>query len=110
RSWGEKNKDALVRYVRGLASSYRFMRDPNNRDEVVRMAVETTGSSESIVHQNLALYFDPDRGVVPKQGELDVKGLRQIIQFMAEAGDVRPPLPPPERFIDLQYLKAAGLQ
>lgn len=28
RSWGEKNKDALVRYVRGLASAYRFIRDP----------------------------------------------------------------------------------
>jgi ABC-type nitrate/sulfonate/bicarbonate transport system substrate-binding protein len=110
KSWGEKNKEALVRYVRGLASSYRFMRDPNHRDEVVRMAVETTGSSEEIAHQTLALYFDPDRGVVPKQAELDVKGLGQVIQFMAEAGELKPPLPSPERFVDLQYLKAAGLQ
>ena len=110
KSWGEKNKDALVRYVRGLASSYRFMRDPNHRDEVVRMAIEVTGSSEEIARQTLALYFDPDRGVVPKQAELDVKGLGQVIQFMAEAGELKPPLPPPERFIDLQYLRAAGLQ
>jgi hypothetical protein len=29
---------------------------------------------------------------------------------MAEAGELKPPLPPPERFIDLQYLRAAGLQ
>ena len=94
KSWGEKNKDALVRYVRGLASSYRFMHNPNNRDEVVRMAVETTGSSEEIVRQTLALYFDPDRGVVPKQAELDVKGMGQVIQFMAEAGELKPPLPP----------------
>lgn len=46
--WGEKNKNSLVRYVRGLAFSYRFMRDPNSRDEVVRMAIATTGSSEEI--------------------------------------------------------------
>jgi ABC-type nitrate/sulfonate/bicarbonate transport system substrate-binding protein len=110
KSWGEKNKDALVRYVRGLASSYRFMRDPNNRDEVVRMAIAVTGSSEEIARQTLALYFDPDRGVVPKQAELDIKGMGQVIQFMAEAGELKPPLPPPERFIDLQYLRAAGLQ
>jgi ABC-type nitrate/sulfonate/bicarbonate transport system substrate-binding protein len=110
KSWGEKNKDALVRYVRGLASSYRFMRDPYHRDEVVRMAVEVTGSSEEIARQTLTLYFDPDRGVVPKQAELDVKGLAQVIQFMAEAGELKTPLPPPERFIDLQYLRAAGLQ
>jgi ABC-type nitrate/sulfonate/bicarbonate transport system substrate-binding protein len=110
KSWGEKNKDALVRYVRGLASSYRLMRDSNHRDEVVRIAVETTGSSEEIARQILSLYFEPDRGVVPKQAELDVKGLGQVIQFMAEAGELKPPLPSPERFIDLQYLKAAGLQ
>src|SRR5437870_12190887 len=109
KSWGENNKEALVRYVRGLASSYRFMRDPNNRDEVVRMAIETTGSSEDIVRQTLGLYFEPDRGVVPRQAELDVKGLGQVIQFMAEAGELKSPLPAPERFIDLQYLRAAGL-
>jgi ABC-type nitrate/sulfonate/bicarbonate transport system substrate-binding protein len=110
KSWGEKNRDALVRYVRGLASAFRFMRDPMNRDEVVRMAIDTTGSSEEIIRQTLALYFEPDRGVVPKQAELDVKGLGQVIQFMAEAGELKPPLPMPDRFVDLQYLKAAGLQ
>jgi ABC-type nitrate/sulfonate/bicarbonate transport system substrate-binding protein len=110
RSWGEKNKDALVRYVRALASAYRYMRDPANRDEVVRVVIDSTGSTEEIARQTLALYFDPDRGVVPKQGEIDVKGFAQVIQVMAEAGELAPPVPQAERFIDLQYLKAAGLQ
>jgi ABC-type nitrate/sulfonate/bicarbonate transport system substrate-binding protein len=110
RSWGEKNKDALVRYVRGLAAAYRFMRDPGNRDELVRIILDTTSSSEQIARQTLALYFEPDRGVVPKQGEIDMKGLGQVIQFMAEAGELKSPIPAPERFVDLQYLRAAGLQ
>jgi ABC-type nitrate/sulfonate/bicarbonate transport system substrate-binding protein len=110
KSWGEKNKDVLVRYVRGLASAFRFMHDPKNRDEVVRIMIEATGSSEDIARQTLSLYFDPDRGVVPRQAELDVKGLGQVIQFMAEAGELKPPLPAADRFVDLQYLKAAGLQ
>ena len=110
RSWGEKNKDALVRYVRALAAAYRFMRSPANRDEVVRIILDTTGSSEEIARETLALYFEPDRGVVPKQGEIDLKGLGQVIQFMADAGELKPPLPDPNRFVDLQYLRAAGLQ
>ena len=110
RSWGEKNKDALVRYVRALAASYRYMRQPANRDDVVRVAVDTTGSPEEIIRQTLALYFEPDRGVVPKQGEIDVKGFNEVIRVMGEAGELKPPLPSAERFIDLQYLKAAGLQ
>src|SRR5713226_1987965 len=110
RSWGEKNKDSLVRYVRGLASAYRFMRDPASREEVVKIILDTTGSTEDIARQTLALYFEPDRGVVPKQGEVDLKGLGQVIQFMSEAGEIKAPLPSAERFVDLQYLRAAGIQ
>ena len=110
RPWAEKNKDALVRYARALAAAYRYMREPAHREEVVAIVVDTTGSSAEIARQTLALYFDPDRGVVPKQGEIDVAGFNQVIQVMAEAGELKAPLPPAERFIDLQYLKAAGLQ
>src|SRR6185503_14131017 len=110
RSWAQKNKDPLVRYVRSLASSFRYLRDPANRDEIVRLVVETTGSPEDIARQTLSLYFEPDRGVVPKQGEIDVRGFAQVIQVMHEAGELKAPLPPVERFIDLQYLKAAGIQ
>lgn len=110
RSWGEKNQDSLTRYVRALAAAYRYLREPANRAEVVGLVVKTTGSSEEIARQTLALYFDPDRGAVPKQGEIDVQGFAQVIQVMAEAGELTPPLPQTERFIDLRDLKAAGLQ
>ena len=106
----KKNKDALVRYVRALASSFRFMRDPANRDEVVRIIVDTTGSTEDIARQTLQLYFEPERGVIPRQGEIDVKGFTQVIQTMGEVGELKAPLPSVGRFFDLQYLKAAGLQ
>jgi ABC-type nitrate/sulfonate/bicarbonate transport system substrate-binding protein len=109
KSWAEKNRDALVGYVRGLAAAFRFMRDPANREEVVKMVIDTTGSSEAIARQTLSLYFDPDRGVVPKQAEIDMKGFNQVIQLMAEAGELHPPLPTIDRFVDLQYLRAAGV-
>ncbi len=38
-----------------------------------------------------------------------MKGFNQVIQVMAEAGEVNQPLPAAERFVDLQYLRAAGL-
>ena len=110
RSWAEKNKDSLVRYARAMAASFQYMRDPVNRDEVVRIVTETTGSSEQIARQTLSLYFDPDRGVIPKRGEIDVKGFGEVIRIMGEVGELKPPLPAVERFIDLQYLKAAGIQ
>jgi hypothetical protein len=47
--------------------------------------------------------------VAPKQDEIDINGVIQIIQVMAEAEQLVPPLPQAGCFIDLQYLKAAGL-
>ena len=86
------------------------MRDPANRDEVVKTMVAVTGATEDIARQTLALYFEPDRGVIPKQGEIEHPDSAQVIAFMGEGGMLQPPLPGPERFVDLQYLKAAGVE
>jgi ABC-type nitrate/sulfonate/bicarbonate transport system substrate-binding protein len=110
RPWAEKHKEALVRYVRGLGEAFKFIRDPGKREKVIRTIVETTGSTEAIAKQTLRLFFEPERGVLPKQAEINLKGLEQVIAFMAEAGNLKPPLPPAERFVDLQYLHAAGVK
>ena len=110
RSWAEANKDAVLRYVRALASSFKFIRDRANRKAVAKTIVETTGSSATIAEQTLALYFEPERNVLPRQGELNPNGLTQVIAVMAEAGTIKATLPEAKRFVDLQYLEAAGLQ
>ena len=110
RSWAEANKDAVLRYVRALASSFKFIRDRANRKAVAKTIVETTGSSATIAEQTLALYFEPERNVLPRQGELNLNGLTQVIAFMGEAGTIKATLPVAKRFVDLQYLEAAGLQ
>ena len=110
RSWANAHKDAIVRYVRGLASAFRFIRDPAKRKAVVKTIVETTGSSAEIAEQTLALFFEPERKVLPKQGEIDLRGLTQAIALMGEAGTLKEPLPAPERFVDLHYLQMAGIK
>ena len=110
RSFAEANKDAMVRYVRALAGAFKFIREPENRDSVVRTIVATAGASEDIARQTMALFFEPERGVLPKHGEINLNGFAQVIAMMGEAGALKQPLPSPERFVDLQYLRAAGLQ
>jgi len=110
RSWAAAHKDVLVRFVRAIASSFRFIRDPANRAEVIKAMVAVTGATEDIAGQTLALYLEPDRGVMPKQAEFSIAGLAQVIAFMGDGGMLAQPLPPPERFVDPQYLKAAGAE
>ena len=110
RSWAQAHKEAVVRYVRALATAFRFIRDPAKRNAVIATIVETTGSTEAIAKQTLTLYFEPERKVLPQQGEIDIKALTQVIAFMGEAEKIKGPLPPAERFVDLQYLRAAGIK
>jgi ABC-type nitrate/sulfonate/bicarbonate transport system substrate-binding protein len=110
RSFAEQNKEAMVRYVRALGAALRFIRDGANRERVVKTAVATAGASEEIARATLALFFEPERGVLPRQGEIDVNGLARVIALMEEAGTLKSPLPLPEQFVDLQYLRTAGLQ
>ena len=56
-----------MRFLRALGQSFRFIRDRANRGEVIKAMVELTGSSEDIARQTLALYFEPDKGVMPKR-------------------------------------------
>jgi ABC-type nitrate/sulfonate/bicarbonate transport system substrate-binding protein len=109
RSWAGENKDAVVRYVRALGAAFRYIREPGNRNAVARTIVETTGFAEANARLTLSLYFEPERKVLPLQGEIDPKGFAAAIAFLGEAGILKPPLPSPAQFVDLQYLRAAGV-
>jgi ABC-type nitrate/sulfonate/bicarbonate transport system substrate-binding protein len=110
RAWGEQNKDTLTRFARAMASAYGFMNDRNNRDEVTRIMVETGGVSPTVAAEIFAPYLEPGKHVLPRKGELDMAAFNRVIKLMAEVGAIPAPAPPAERFVDLQYLRAAGIQ
>ncbi|HEY4142705.1 MAG TPA: ABC transporter substrate-binding protein [Pseudolabrys sp.] len=110
RSWAASNAEALRRYLRGLRAAFQFIRDPAKRNEVAAIIAETNGVSPAIAAKVLTLYFEPERGVLPRQGEIDMAGLAQVIAMMAQSGQIAAPLPAGERFVDQRYLRAAGVE
>ncbi len=110
RAWGEKNQDTLLRFAHAFAASYEFMNDPKNRGEVTSTIVESLKVSEEIARQLFAPYLEPDKNVLPRRGELNLKAFNQVLVLMGEAGVIPTPVPSAERFIDLRYLKTAGVQ
>jgi ABC-type nitrate/sulfonate/bicarbonate transport system substrate-binding protein len=110
RAWGEKNKDAVVRLVRAFASAYEFMNNAGNRDEMVRLIAEISGRPDEIVREIYAPYLDAKTHVLPRRGELDLQAFARVLALMAEAGVIPRAATAPERYVDLQYLKAAGIQ
>jgi len=110
RNWGEKNKEVLVRMVRGFAAAYRFMNDAKNHDEVRNIVKESLKISDDTTRQIFRPYTEPDKNVLPRQGELDLKSFDRVLSLMGEGGVIPTPVAPAVRFVDLQFLKAAGIQ
>jgi hypothetical protein len=96
--------------VRALAASFAMMREPARRSAVVAAIVDITAVAPGIAERVLDLYAQPGRKALPLRGEIDPKRLAQVIAFMAEAGQIRSPLPDAERFIDRSYLARAGVR
>jgi ABC-type nitrate/sulfonate/bicarbonate transport system substrate-binding protein len=110
RSWAASHKPIVAALARAFGDTFRYLRDPANRDEVTKTVVEITGAGEPVARAVLALYYQPDRGVMPKQGEINMAGVTKVIELLGSAGQIGKPLPAAGRFVDLQYLQAAGLQ
>lgn len=107
RSWAAANADLLVRYVRALAASFGMIRDPSRRGAVVAAIVEITAVSPAIAERVLDLYAQPGRKALPLRGEIDPRGIAQVVAFMGETGQIKGPLPDPGRFVDQSYLAQA---
>jgi NitT/TauT family transport system substrate-binding protein len=110
RSWADAHREAILRFVRAMAATNDFIRDPKNRDRVIKVIVETTGASSDIAGKTLELFFQPGRHVLPDHAAIDLDGLQQVIAMMGEVGLTGKPPPQASRFVDLQYLHAAGVQ
>jgi ABC-type nitrate/sulfonate/bicarbonate transport system substrate-binding protein len=110
RAWGEQHKDTLVRFVRAMASAYEFMDDPKNRDESIKIVQETGKLAPDAAREIFAPYTRPELRVLPRRGELVIADFGRVLALMSEAGVIPKDTPPPQRFVDLQYLRAAGIQ
>ena len=108
RDWAASHKDAVVRLARAFAETYRFMADPKNRGTVAQIMSQTTGAPDDVAREILAFYYEPNRGVMPKAAEISMPGLAKVIALLGDSGELAKPLPDPERFVDLSYLKAVG--
>ena len=109
-TWGEKNQDTLVRFVRAFAASYEYMNDPKNRGDLTSLVKDSLKISDEIAREIFAPYLESDKNILPKRGELSLSAFNRVLTLMGEAGVIATPVPSAERFVDLRYLKAAGIQ
>ena len=110
RSWAAQNADVVTRYARAFANAYRYMNDPANHDDVASLITDTTGAAPDIAAKIMNLYFEPARGIMPKTAEINMAGMSAVVALMGEAGELKGALPDAGRFVELRYLREAGVR
>ena len=110
RAWAHANEAVTTRYVRAIGEAYKFMNDPANRADVIALIAEATRAPADIAAEIYAYYFEPYRGIMPRRGEISMEGMSSVLALMHEGGELTAPLPEASRFVDLSFLKRAGLQ
>jgi len=77
---------------------------------IVGIVRDTGKLSDAVAQQIFAPYLEIGKNVLPRKGEIDSGAFNRVLALMGEVGAIPKPVPPAERFIDLQYLKAAGIE
>ncbi len=110
RGWAAAHRDIVVKYLRASADAMRFIHDPKNRDEVVKVAMAVTAQPEKQARQMLDYFWDAKYHVLPQDAEIDINGLTATIKLLAKYGFVKPPLPQATEMVDLTYAMDAGIR
>ena len=107
-AWAAAHRDLLVKYIRAITAAKRFIMDPKNHDEVLKVTMAYMKEPENRSRQMLSYIWDPKNRVLSQQAPFDMNNVNAAIALMGEYGFLKQPLPAPERFIDASYAKAAG--
>ena len=110
KKFGADHKDAIARYLKAKAEAIAFIHDPKNRDVITKtVAVETKEDAATVTSMVDTLY-DPKKMILTDKGELNVAWFNNLLNMAKASGNWDKPFPPTEKFYDLSYAKAAGIQ
>jgi ABC-type nitrate/sulfonate/bicarbonate transport system substrate-binding protein len=104
RSWAEKNRDVLERYLAAYVEAVRFVRDPAQRAANVGLLMAKLNLSQDTASRTLDLLVNPGFGFTP-DAKFDQEGFRSLMAVRAEIEGGKSGAAPSsgDRYVDLSY-------
>jgi ABC-type nitrate/sulfonate/bicarbonate transport system substrate-binding protein len=103
KRWARDNPDTVKKVLRGLIRSFQWLHQ--NREEAVSLISSELKLERRYAEAGWEEYVRSNAW--PPKGDVDVEGVRTQIQILAQNSKQSSPLPSPERYINLTYLRAA---
>ncbi len=104
RSWAEKNRALVVRFMKGLVLAMRWMYD--NKEPAIDFLSKEMKLKPEQARRGWEYYTE--NKIWSPNAETNVEGVRTVIQISAERGVFKGgPLPPPSKYLDHSYVEEA---
>lgn len=104
RSWAEKNRPLVVRFMKGLVLAMRWMYD--NKEPAIDFLSKEMKLKPEQARRGWEYYTE--NKIWNPNAETNVEGVRTVIQISAERGVFKGgPLPPPSKYLDHSYVEEA---
>lgn len=103
RSWAEKNRPVLIRFMKAMALTMRWLYQ-NKKAAVDFLAQEMKLKP---AHARKGWKFYTANRIWHPDGDINVEGLKTTIQIFWEVNQFKGPMPSPAKYVDQSYLKEA---
>ena len=103
RSWAEKNRPVMVKFMRAMVQSLRWLHD--NREAAVDFLTKEMQLKPA--HARKGWEFYTQNRFWPPDGEVTMEGLKYNIRIYADQTGAKGPLPEPAKYVDQSYLSEA---
>jgi len=105
-AWAQQNGETLERYLAAYVESLRWVREPANRAQAVRLLTDKLKLDEPVAQRTYDLLADPAFGF-NVDARFDPEGFRNLLALRAEVQRKGEEPVAPERYIDLGYYERA---
>jgi len=103
RQWAAEHRDEVVRFLKAVLRARRWLEE--NKKAGAEFLAKELEIKPKLAEKGLDYYlthraWEPDLNI-------DLEGLRTVIEIYAEQADIKGPVPSPKRYVDLSYLQEA---
>lgn len=103
RSWAEKNRPRVVRFLKSVLRAKKWFEE--DKTAAVGYLAKEFQLTPSLAEKGLDYYLTHQAW--PPELEIDMDGLRTVVEIYAEQSGMKGPIPNPEKYVDSSYLKQA---
>ena len=102
-AWAEKNRASVVKFIKAHIQALHWIYD--NPGEAADFLTKEFGLQAPYARRGIDYYTKTK--VYPINGDVSLAGLKVNIEVQVQDGIIKGAVPPPEKYIDLSYLRQA---